>query len=203
MIVCETPRLRLRHLTGEDAAFMLGLLNEPEFIRNIGDRNVRTLEEARRYIRTGPVSGYERTGFGLYLVELKEDATPVGVCGLLKRDYLDDVDVGFAFREGFRGRGYGYESAAAVLRHGREVLGIARIVAITSPDNHASIRLLGKLGLKFERMIRTPNQDRETRLFVPGHAPCCEAPVVSQQEPTDEDAEAGRPGHAEAGRSDR
>jgi RimJ/RimL family protein N-acetyltransferase len=98
MIVCETPRLRLRHLTQHDAAFILDLLNEPEFIRNIGDREVRTLEDARRYLRSGTVTGYEKLGFGLYLVELQEDATPIGVCGLLKRDYLDDVDVGFATR---------------------------------------------------------------------------------------------------------
>ncbi len=167
MIVCETPRLRLRQLTQDDAAFILELLNEPDFIRNIGDRNVRTLEDARRYIRTGPVSGYERAGFGLYRVELKDTATPIGVCGLLKRDYLPDVDVGFALREDFRGRGYAFESASAVMRHAREALGIERIVAITSPDNHASIRLLSRLGLRFERMIRAPDEDREIRLYVP------------------------------------
>jgi len=167
MIVRETLRLRLRHLIRDDAPFILELLNEPEFIRNIGDRNVRTLEDARRYIRTDTVSGYEKSGYGLYLVELKEDGRPIGVCGLLKRDYLEDVDVGFALRDGFRGLGLAFEAAAAVMRHAREDLGIARIVAITSPDNHASIKLLGKLGLEFERMIRAPDQDRDTRLFVP------------------------------------
>jgi RimJ/RimL family protein N-acetyltransferase len=192
MIVCETARLRLRYLRSEDAAFMLALLNEPEYIRNIGDRNVRTLEDARNYILAGPVQGYAQAGFGLYLVELKEDGSPIGICGLLKRDYLDDVDVGFAMREGFRGHGYGYESAAAVLRHAREVLGIERVVAIVSPNNHASIGLLGKLGLKFERRVRAPGQERETSLFVPGHAACCEAAVSPRQEPTDEKAEAGR-----------
>jgi len=166
MIVCETPRLRLRHLTQHDAAFILELLNEPDFIRNIGDRNVRTLDDARRYIRTGPVSGYEQSGFGLYLVELRE-AAPIGICGLLKRDYLADVDVGFALLAAFRGRGYAFEAAEAVLRYGRQVLGIGRIVAMTAPDNHASIKLLGKLGLDFERMIQAPDQDRQTRLFTP------------------------------------
>ncbi len=167
MIVCETQRLRLRHLNAQDAAFILELLNEPDFIRNIGDRQVRTLEDAGRYIRSGAVSGYEKSGYGLYLVELKECATPIGICGLLKRDYLPDVDVGFAFREEFRGRGYAFESASAVLRLARESLGIARVVAITSANNHASIRLLGRLGLRFERLIRVPGEDRETRLFVP------------------------------------
>jgi RimJ/RimL family protein N-acetyltransferase len=167
MIVCETPRLRLRHLTPHDAGFMLELLNEPEFIRNIGDREIRTLEEARRYIGSSTVTGYEKFGFGLYLVELRENATPIGVCGLLKRDYLDDVDVGFALRESFHNQGYAFEAAGAVMRYGQEVLGLGRIVAITSPDNHASIKLLRRLGLEFERNIRVPDMARDTSLFTP------------------------------------
>jgi RimJ/RimL family protein N-acetyltransferase len=204
MIVCETPRLRLRHLTEDDAAFIVQLLNDPGFIRNIGDRKVRTIDEARRYIQSDTVSGYGRRGYGLYLVERKEDAAPIGVCGLLKRDYLPDMDVGFAFLQNFHGRGYGLESARAVLRHARAALGIPRVVAITSPGNEASIRLLGKLGLRFERMIRPPDEDRDTRLFVPGNEPCSEAHVPSRhEERADEKAETGGSGHAEAGRSDR
>ena len=167
MIVCETPRLRLRHLSLNDAAFVLELLNEPEFIRNIGDREVRTLEDARRYIRSGTVTGYEKCGFGLYLVELQAHATPIGVCGLLKRDYLEDVDVGFALCERFRNQGYAFEAASAVMRYGKEVLKLGRIVAITSPDNHASIKLLRRLGLEFERNIRVPDVARDTSLFTP------------------------------------
>ena len=167
MIVCETRRLRLRYLTPQDAAFILELLNEPDFIRNIGDRGVRTLEDARRYIQSGPVTGYAKAGFGLYLVELKESGTPIGVCGLLKRDYLEDVDVGFALREGFRRQGYAFEAAEAVMSHGREVLGLGRIVAITSPGNDASIRLLRRLGLRFERRLSAPDVERETSLFTP------------------------------------
>ena len=167
MIVCETQRLRLRHLAGDDAPFVLGLLNEPEFIRNIGDRGVRTVEDARRYIQSSPVTGYEKSGLGLYLVELRAGVTPIGLCGLLKRDYLNDVDVGFALREPFRGHGYAFEAAEAVMRHGRDVLGLRRIVAITSPQNHASIRLLQRLGLRFERLLRAPEVDRETSLFTP------------------------------------
>jgi RimJ/RimL family protein N-acetyltransferase len=167
MIVCETQRLRLRYLTAGDAAFILELLNEPEFIRNIGDRGVRTLEDARRYIESGPVTGYQKSGLGLYLVELQNDATPVGLCGLLKRDYLADVDVGFALRGQFHGRGYALEAAQAVMRHGREVLGLRRIVAIAAPHNQASIKLLQRLGLRFERMLRAPDVDRETSLFTP------------------------------------
>jgi len=167
MIVCETPRLRLRHLASHDAAFILELLNEPEFIRNIGDREVRSLEDAGRYIRSGTVTGYEKSGFGLYLVELQEDATPIGICGLLKRDYLDDVDVGFALSKKFRNQGYAFEAACAVMRYGQQVLRLGRIVAITAPDNHASIKLLRRLGLEFERNIRVPDVARDTSLFTP------------------------------------
>jgi RimJ/RimL family protein N-acetyltransferase len=165
MIVCETPRLRLRHLTLHDAAFIRELLNEPEFIRNIGDRGVRSLEDARRYIQSGPVTGYQKAGFGLYLVELKEDATSIGICGLLKRDYLEDVDIGFALHSAFRHKGYAFEAAEAVMRHGRELLGLRRIVAITSPDNHASIKLLRRLGLQYQRTVRASDMDRETAVY--------------------------------------
>jgi ribosomal-protein-alanine N-acetyltransferase len=167
MIVCETARLRLRHLLDTDAPFILELLNEPDFIRNIGDRQVRTLEDARSYIQHGPMVSYRQHGFGLLLVELQENGAPIGICGLLKRDYLDDVDVGFALRESYRGRGYAFEAATAAIRHGREALGISCIVAITSPDNHASMNLLRKLGLEFERTVRLPDQSRDTCLFTP------------------------------------
>jgi RimJ/RimL family protein N-acetyltransferase len=167
MIVCETARLRLRYLTLQDAAFILELLNETEFIRNIGDRGIRTLEDARGYIQSGTVTGYHNGGLGLLLVELKQDGTPVGVCGLLKRDYLQNVDVGFALHESFRGQGYAFEAAEAVIRRGRDALGLERIVAITSPDNHASIKLLRRLGLEFERTLRAPDVNRETSLFAP------------------------------------
>ena len=161
MIVCETPRLRLRHLDDTDAAFILELLNEPDFIRNIGDREVRTLDDARRYIQHGPVASYNQHGFGLWLVELQNTAAPIGICGLLKRDYLNDVDVGFALRECFRGKGYAFEAASAVLQLGKKALGLDRIVAITSPDNHASMSVLRKLGLEFERTVRIP-EDRKS-----------------------------------------
>jgi RimJ/RimL family protein N-acetyltransferase len=167
MIVCETARLQLRHLLDSDAPFILELLNEPDFIRNIGDREVRTLEDARRYIQHGPMVSYSQHGFGLFLVQLRAGAVPIGICGLLKRDYLPDVDVGFALREAHRGRGYAFEAAAAAMRHGTEDLGISRIVAITSPDNQASMRVLRKLGLEFERTLRIPDQSRDTRLFTP------------------------------------
>ena len=167
MIVCATARLRLRHLTHVDAAIVLELLNEPDFIRNIGDREVRTLDDARRYIEHGPVVSYNQHGYGLFLVELQDTGAPIGICGLLKRDYLDDVDVGFALRESFRGKGYAFEAASAVLQLGRQVLGLGRIVALTSPDNLASMSVLRRLGLEYERTIRIPDQSRDTRLFTP------------------------------------
>lgn len=167
MIVCETGRLRLRHLTQADAAFILELLNEPDFIRNIGDREVRTTDDARRYIEQGPVASYNQHGYGLLLVELQDSGAPIGICGLLKRDYLDDVDVGFALRESFRGKGYAFEAASAVLQLGKQVLGLGRIVALTSPDNLASMSVLRRLGLEFERTIRIPDQSRDTLLFTP------------------------------------
>ena len=161
----ETARLVLRWLSTDDAEFILELLNEPSFLQFIGDKGVRTLEDARNYILNGPVEMYNRLGFGLYLTELKESGVPLGICGLIKRDGLEDVDIGFAFLPRFWAKGYAYESAAAVLAYGRDVLGLKRIVAITSPDNHASGRLLEKLGLRFERTMRLSENAEEVRLF--------------------------------------
>ena len=165
MNVLETTRLNLRQLSVEDAEFMLGLLNEPSFLRFIGDRGVRTVEDSRQYILKGPVESYERLGFGMWLVELKESQVPIGLCGLVKRDFLPDVDIGFAFLPGFWSKGYAYESAAAVKDYARNVLGIKRLVAIVNPDNNTSGKLLEKIGLTFERMLTLPESGREIRLF--------------------------------------
>lgn len=165
MLVLETERLTLRRLSADDAEFMLRLLNEPSYLRYIGDRGVRTVEDARRHILEGPVASYERHGFGLYLVELKEGRVPIGISGLVKRPALADVDVGFAFLPAYWSKGYAVESAAAVVTYAREVLGLRRLVAITSPDNEASAKLLGKLGLRFERMLSWPGDGSEVRLF--------------------------------------
>jgi RimJ/RimL family protein N-acetyltransferase len=167
MSVIETERLALRRLGAADAEFIRGLLNEPSFIENIGDRGVKTEEDARRYILNGPVMSYDRLGFGLYLVELKESGAAIGICGLLKRDALEDVDIGFAFLPKFWGKGYAHESAAAVMEYGRNVLGLERIVAVTALNNEASMRVLRKIGLRFERMVRMSEDGEESRLFVP------------------------------------
>jgi [ribosomal protein S5]-alanine N-acetyltransferase len=162
--VVQTRRLVLRRLESSDAAFILELLNEPEFLRFIGDKGVRTLDNAREYILKGPHDSYTRHGFGLYAACLY-DGTPIGICGLVKREGLADVDVGFAFLTHYRSMGYAVESAAAVLEHARRVLRFQRIVAITSPDNAASIAVLERIGLKFERMIRLAEHSPELKLF--------------------------------------
>ena len=164
--VVETGRLILRRMTTGDAAFICGLLNEPSWLRFIGDKGVRTVDDARRYILNGPVAMYGRTGFGLYLTMLKDAGTPIGMCGLIRRDGLDDVDIGFAFLPAYWGAGYAFEAASAVMAYGRIELGLGRIVAITSADNDSSIRLCGRLGMTFERMARLPNGDVDMKLFV-------------------------------------
>jgi len=165
VIVLETERLILRHLSIDDAEFILELLNEPSFLRYIGDKGVRTIDDARQYILNGPIKSYERHGFGLYLVELKEGGLPIGISGLVKRPALTDADVGFAFLPAYWSKGYAVESASAVMAYGREVLGLTRILAITSPDNEMSAKLLGKIGLRFERMVRLAEDEPEIKLF--------------------------------------
>ena len=163
--VIETERLTLREMSEADAAFVLELLNDPDFKRNIADRGVRTLEGAARYISERFVESYRRNGFGLWLVETKEGRAPAGICGLVKRDTLPGIDIGYAFLPAFRAKGYAYESASAVMRHAREVLGLGRLYAIVNPDNADSIRVLEKLGMRFERMLRFSGEEMEVKLF--------------------------------------
>lgn len=165
MRVLETDRLILRRLSLDDAPFILELLNEPSWLRFIGDRGVRTLEDARNYLRNGPMASYERNGFGLYLVERKDGGDPIGMCGLIKRDSLEDVDIGFAFFPRAWGKGYAYEAAAAVMAYGKSTLGIGCIVAITNNDNESSIKVLEKIGMRFERMIKMAENEPEIRLY--------------------------------------
>lgn len=164
--ILETPRLVLREIDPEgDAAFVLELLNEPAFVRYVGDRGVRTPADASAYIREKILPSYEKNGFGFYIAELKENGEPVGICGLVKRDGLADVDIGFSTAAKHWQRGYGYEAASALMAHGRTVHGLRRIVGIADPANVASVTLLQKLGLRFARMITLPGQFRETGLF--------------------------------------
>ena len=165
MNILETERLVLRQFTTGDAEFILELLNEPSFIRNIGDRGVRTLSDAERYIEKGPVASYARFGFGLYLVALKDSNESIGMCGLIKRDTLEDADIGYAFLPKYWSKGYALESALAIREYARNVIGLTRLVAITDPENQGSIRVLEKIGLKFEKMVRLYEDYIELKLF--------------------------------------
>ena len=164
-IVIETQRLILRKFTVEDAAFMLKLLNTPNWLRFIGDRNVRTLEEAKQYLLNGNIRSYREYGFGFYVVVIKEIQESIGICGIVKREGLEDVDIGFAFFQQFMGKGYGYEAASAVLNYALNDLKIKRIVAIVDPENVVSIALIKKIGLQFEKMIQMSPKDIELMLF--------------------------------------
>lgn len=163
--VIATERLVLRRLVVADAPFVLELVNDPSWLRFIGDKGVRTLDDARAYITNGPQASYARHDFGLWLVELKSARTPLGICGLIRRDTLDDVDIGFAFLPSFRGQGHALEAAAATVRHARECVRLERLVAIVSPGNAASIRLLEKLGMRFERMLQLSAGAPDTALY--------------------------------------
>jgi RimJ/RimL family protein N-acetyltransferase len=165
MMFLETERLRLRRLSVNDAEFVLRLLNEPSFIENIGDRGVRTIEDARAYVLQGPVASYEKFGFGLLLVEEKESGVPIGICGLLKRDVFDDVDIGYALLPEFWSQGYALESASAVMSYARETLGAKRVLAVVNADNLSSIRLLEKMGFHYEKMVRLSDDVPEIKLF--------------------------------------
>lgn len=169
----ETPRLRLRPLAPEDDAFVLELLNEPDWLRFIGDRGVRTLADARRYIDEGPSAMLARHGVGLLAVTLKEDGVAVGICGLLKRDSLPDPDLGYALLARHTGRGYAREAAAAVLAWARRDLGITRVLAITSQGHAASAAVLLDLGFRREGLRRMPGEDENVALFAldPEEAP--------------------------------
>jgi RimJ/RimL family protein N-acetyltransferase len=163
--ILETERLILRRFTFEDAPFILELLNDSSFLRFVGDKGVRNLEDAKGYILNGPMASYERFGFGLWLVRLKATGESLGMCGLIKRDTLPDVDIGFAFLPRFWGLEYAVEAAAAVRDYGRDVRGLKRLVAITDRVNKGSIRVLEKTGLRFERMIAFHEGEPESRLF--------------------------------------
>jgi RimJ/RimL family protein N-acetyltransferase len=161
----QTERLVLRKLTVADAGFVLDLLNQPSFMKNIGDRGVRTIAAAEQYIRDRVIESYERLGFGMFAVELKADGGVMGLCGLVKRDELPDVDIGFAFLPQFWSKGYAAESAAAIVRFAFDRLALQRLVGIVNPDNFGSIKVLEKIGLCHEGMITLNNESKEICLY--------------------------------------
>ena len=166
MKILETKRLILQKVSLEDASIILALLNEPSFIRNIGDRGVRTFEDASKYISNRLIASYKNFGFGIYLVVLKDTGSAVGICGLVKRDGLDDVDIGYAFFPQYWAKGYASEAAQAVKEYARNTIGLDRLVAITDPANQGSIRVLEKIGLKFEKRVKLSEDDIELNLYV-------------------------------------
>ncbi len=143
----HTERLELREYTLKDAPFIFKLMNSEGWLKNIGDRNIKTIEDAEAYMLKNYLSSYEKHGFGPYLVSLKEGRMPIGSSGLYKRDNLDFPDVGFAFLSEFGNKGYAFESAQAVMNYASDTLKLQTIVGITLPENSASIKLLKKLGL--------------------------------------------------------
>jgi RimJ/RimL family protein N-acetyltransferase len=161
----ETDRLLLTEFTVDDAEFVLELLNMPSWIQYIGDRGVRTFQQAEQYIIHGAQKSYQQYGFGPYLVKLKTNGLPIGLCGLFKRDMLDAPDIGFAFLPNYTGQGYGYEAASAVVTYSRQTFGLTRILGFTSPANQPSIRLLEKLGLRLERRFMYMDDGEESMLF--------------------------------------
>src|SRR5829696_5237010 len=165
MITLHTERLTLRPFTLADAGFILALVNDPDWLRFIGDKAVHSEHDARRYLRDGPLAMYESQGFGLYAIDRNEDGATVGMCGLIRRPGLDDVDLGFALLAAMRGHGYGQEAARAMLKHGLHALGIARVVAITDLQNVSSARLLTQIGMCFERDIQLPGDAQRVALY--------------------------------------
>jgi RimJ/RimL family protein N-acetyltransferase len=161
----ETQRLTLRRLELPDAPFVIELLNQPSFIKNIGDRGVRSTADAHDYLRAGPMAMYERFGMGLLHVSRKADGAAVGMCGLLQRDILPDVDLGYAFLPAYWGGGLAFEAADATLRYAVRKFGLKRVIGVVSEGNQPSIRVLEKLGMRFERMYPMYPDEPEVRLY--------------------------------------
>jgi [ribosomal protein S5]-alanine N-acetyltransferase len=163
--ILVTDRLVLREFTIDDAAFIFELLNTPLWLQFIGDRNVHSLKDAELYLQNGPIKSYQENGFGFYAVLQKEIKQAIGMCGFAKRDYLDNPDIGFAFLAKYYGKGFGFEAAKACLDYGHNTLKINTILATVMPQNSASIGLLKKLGMNFEKMLATLPTDTELMLF--------------------------------------
>lgn len=165
MLALETERLIIRDFATEDSPFILRLLNEPSFIRYIADKGVRTLDQASDYLLQGPMASYRVHGHGLYGVALKASGALIGMCGLIKREAFTEIDLGYAFLPEFEAKGYAFESAQAVLDYGIRELGLGKCIALVSPDNDRSIRLLHKLGFHFARTVQMAPDDPGTALF--------------------------------------
>jgi len=165
MQIAETQRLIVREATESDASFIKALLNSPNWLEFIGDRNIKTEEDAKNYINNALVNSYKTNGYGLFLVALKENNRLIGMSGFVKRDYLSHPDIGFAMLPEYEGKGYSYEAAKAVMDYGQNILKASKIYAITDEGNIKSQNLLKKIGLKQNSTIMPPNSDEELILF--------------------------------------
>ncbi|PLY40026.1 GNAT family N-acetyltransferase [Janthinobacterium sp. ROICE36] len=163
--VIATPRLRLRTVTPDDAAVYLALVNEPSWIANIGPRNLHTVVAARAALETGAMAQFRQHGYAFCIVERRSDGIAMGICGLILRASLPGPDIGYALLPAYWGQGYAYEAAAAVMCHAQHVLRLPTVYGITSQQNQASINLLNKLGLRFERFARLPPDGKETNIY--------------------------------------
>lgn len=164
-VILETERLRLREFTLQDTAFILELLNSPGWLQFIGDRNVKTEQQATEYLENGPIKSYRENGYGLWLVKLQENQKAIGMCGIINRATLDHPDIGFAFLPEFTGSGYAFEIASATMAYAKDRLKLPEICAITVPDNTRSINLLTKIGLSYSHTTCLPNSDEELLLY--------------------------------------
>lgn len=164
-IILETERLLLREFGISDTSFIIELVNSPGWLAYIGDRNIKTAEQAQTYLLNGPIKSYAQNGFGLWLVALKTELVPIGMCGILKRETLDNPDIGFAFLPEYTGKGYAFESAAATMAFAKDVLQLSTISAITVPENKASINLLEKVGLKLIKPFQFEGKDEKLLLY--------------------------------------
>lgn len=165
MVIAETPRLKIRHFTAADTQFTLQLLNEPSFINNIADREVRNERDALNYLVNGPIKSYRQHGYGLFLVEGCTDGQAMGICGLIYRQALQETDIGFAFLPKFCRQGYATEAAKAVIHYGYNQLNLSRIIGLTHAANVKSINLLSKLGLQYEKTVQLESSPRQVMLF--------------------------------------
>lgn len=166
MIIAETERLKISKFSIADAPFFLELVNCPNWIKYIGDRNTKTIEDAEKRIAEGHLKNYEIYGFGFYKLLLKEENNkPIGTCGLIKRYELDDVDLGFGFLPEYEGRGFGFESSVEIIKLAKNKFNLKKLAAISAPNNINSIKLLKKLGFNFEKNVKPFNDDEELRLF--------------------------------------
>lgn len=161
----QTERLQIRKLTLKDSNFIVQLLNSPGWLKYIGDRGVSTLEDAKIYLQNGPLLSYKKHGFGLYMVELLSANVPIGICGILQRDYLVHPDLGFAFLPEFTGKGYAFEAAKAVIQFAGKQLDVKELLAITLPGNTTSIKLLEKAGMKYQEMVKSQDGTESLKLF--------------------------------------